>query len=152
VTGPIEQRLTAITDPLPGAGAGLSVSLLGAEQLLPPYLDTDFVVKLADVDPAGRSTLIQSGFLRASHRRLDPARTRPLRPAPYHDQAHLEPVQAGKPTFYRIEVWPTSKRFAAGHRLRVALYSADTANHFTLLKPVRNTVLAGSSLLLAGPR
>jgi putative CocE/NonD family hydrolase len=151
VTGPIELRLNAITNPFPGADQGLPVALAGLEQVLPPYLDTDFVVKLSDVAPDGRSTLIQTGMLRASHRRLDPKRTRPLQPTPYHDAAHLAPVEAGKPTKYAIEIWPTSKRFAKGHRLRIALYSADTANHLTLLKPVTNTVLAGSQLLLPEP-
>ena len=152
VTGPIELRLKAITKPVPGAEYGVPASLAGIEQALPPYLDTDFVVKLSDVDASGRSTLIQTGMLRASHRRLDPKRTRPLQPTPYHDEAHQEPVVAGKPTDYAIEIWPTSKRFAKGHRLRIALYSADTANHLTLLKPVTNTVLAGSQLLLPEQR
>ncbi len=151
VTGPIELRLKAITNPVPGAEYGVPAAIAGIEQLLPPYLDTDFVVKLSDVDASGRSTLIQTGMLRASHRRLDPKRTRLLQPAPYHDEAHQAPVVAGKPTDYAIEIWPTSKRFAKGHRLRIALYSADTANHLTLLKPVTNTVLAGSQLLLPEP-
>ncbi len=49
-------------------------------------------------------------------------------------------------------MWPTAKRFPRGHRLRIALYSADTVNHFTLLKPVINTVLGGSYLLLPQQR
>jgi putative CocE/NonD family hydrolase len=149
VTGPMELRLRAVTEPLPGAEQGLpAVTGTHAEQVLPPFLDTDFVVKLADVDPSGRSTLIQTGMLRASHRSIDRRRSRPGEPYHHHDEAHRRPVRAGKPTDYRIEVWPTAKRFAKGHRLRIALYSADTANHLTLLKPVRNTVLAGSRLEL----
>ena len=149
VTGPMELKLKARTLPLPGADQGLpALTGLGAEQVLPPYLDTDFVVKLADVAPDGTSTLIQSGFLRASHRSVDARRSRPGEPFHHHDPGKVEPVVAGRATDYRIEVWPTSKRFAAGHRLRIALYSADTPNHLTLLKPVTNTVLAGSHLLL----
>ena len=84
VTGPMELRLRAKTDPLPGAEAGLPAGLtgLGAEQVLPDHLDTDFVVKLSDVAPDGTSTLIQSGFLRASHRAVDPKRSRPGRAVP----------------------------------------------------------------------
>jgi putative CocE/NonD family hydrolase len=147
VAGPIELSLLAKTDPLPGAdGAGLPVAAVGAEQSLPPYLDTDFVVKVSDVSPDGRSTLIQTGMLRASHRTLDAKRSRDAQP--FYVHAKAEPVEAGKPTRYAIEVWPTAKRFAKGHRLRVALYSADTANHVTIVKPVTNTVLAGSYLSL----
>ena len=150
VTGPMELRLRARTQPLPGADQGVPEGLTGlyAEQTVPPYLDTDFVVKLADVAPDGTSTLIQSGFLRASHRAVDPDRSRTGEPFHVHDPEHVEPVEAGKATDYRIEVWPTSKRFAKGHRLRIALYSADTPNHMNLLKPVMNTVLSGSHLLL----
>ena len=146
VTGPIELSLLAKTDPLPGATLGAPVQALGGEQAAPPYLDTDFVAKLSDVSPDGRSTLIQTGMLRASHRAIDPKRSRPAEPFYLHTKP--QPVEAGKPTRYSIEVWPTSKRFPKGHRLRVALYSADTANHVTVLKPVTNTVLAGSYLAL----
>jgi putative CocE/NonD family hydrolase len=149
IHGPIELSLRASTTPLPAADNGVA----GFPQLDPPYLDTDFVVKLADVAPDGTSTLIQTGFLRASHRLYDRKRTtyagkRVLQPFHWHDQDHLAPPLADTPYRYEIEVWPTAKRFAAGHRLRIALYSADTANHLTLLKPVTNTVWGGSYLLL----
>src|SRR5213075_311230 len=100
------------------------------------------------------STLIQDGFLRASHRLYNRKRTVyarkgvVLQPFHWHDQEHLAPPEAGKPYRYEIEIWPTAKRFAAGHQLRIALYSADTANHLDLLKPVTNTVWGGSYLLL----
>jgi hypothetical protein len=152
--GPITLSLEASTRPL-AVDVGTNLPLLGGEQVLPPYLDTDFVVKLAEVSPDGRSTLIQSGFLRASHRALDPERTQTdpatgevIVPWHPHDAESVESVVAGERTTYKIEVWPTAKRFRAGHRLRIALYSADTANHLTLLKPVENTVYEGSYLLL----
>jgi len=163
IHGPITLSLQASTMPLtppdPGVLAQLTTALglPGADQLYPPYNDTDFVVKLADVSPNGTSTLIQSGFLRASHRVLDESRTqrvggRVVVPVPFHDREHLAPPEAGKRYTYEIEVWPTAKRFAPGHRLRIALYSADTANHLTLLKPVVNTVYSGSYLLLPEDR
>lgn len=160
IAGPITLSLRATTNPLNQTAATLNIAegvrvlgQAGAAQTMPPYNDTDFVVKLADVDPSGRSTLIQSGFLRASHRLLDESRTRSsgasvIEPVPFHEEARLAPPEPGQPYTYEIEVWPTAKRFAAGHRLRIALYSADTANHLTLVKPVTNTIHAGSRLLL----
>jgi putative CocE/NonD family hydrolase len=149
IHGPIELSLRASTTPLPGADSGVA----GYPQLAPPYLDTDFVAKLSDVAPDGTSTLIQTGFLRASHRLMDSSRTvfedgRVLQPFHWHDQQHLAPPAAGQTYRYEVEIWPTAKRFASGHRLRVTLYSADTANHLTLLKPVTNTVWGGTYLLL----
>ena len=153
VTGPMELRLRAQTDAArdrrrPAAG----VTGLWAEQVAPDHLDTDFVVKLerrrarrdVDADPVGLPPRV------APRRRR--VRSRDGEPFHPHDPEHVQPVEAGEPTDYRIEVWPTSKRFAAGHRLRIALYSADTPNHLTLLKPVENTVLAGSHLLLPEQR
>jgi uncharacterized protein len=164
VRGPITLSLVAATRPLAGQDPGLplgdiarSLGQPGAFQLFPSYHDTDFVVKLSDVGPTGGSTLIQTGFLRASHRLLDPARTkrvngRVTQPVPYHVESRLAPPAAGKRYRYEIEIWPTAKRFQKGHRVRIALYSADTANHLTLLKPALNTAFAGSYLLLPEPR
>jgi len=160
IHGPITLSLRAAVKPLPGADNGVALDGLaaalgqpGAAQAFPPYLDTDFVVKLADVAPDGRSTLIQTGFLRASHRLLDERRTRRsqgrvIEPFQWHDREHLAPPEDGAVHRYEIEVYPTAKRFPKGHRLRIALYSADTPNHLTILKPVRNTVFGGSYLLL----
>jgi predicted acyl esterase len=104
VRGPIVLSLKAATRPFL-AGAGLHLGPLakehpGLQQLLPPYHDTDFVVKLSDVAPGGRSTLVQSGYLRASHRILDPARTvrnsagDVIQPVHFHDEGHLAPAGA----------------------------------------------------------
>src|SRR4029078_3220385 len=117
------------------------------------------------VAPDGTSTLIQTGFLRASHRLFDKQRTtfagrRVLQPFHWHPEQHLAPLKPNEVYRYEIEIWPTAKRFAAGHQLRIALYSGDTANPrdllqpahtatpLDLLKPVTNSVWGGSYLLL----
>jgi predicted acyl esterase len=69
-------------------------------------------------------------------------------PFHWHDLKHLAPPSDGAVHRYEIELYPTAKRFAKGHRLRIALYSADTPSHLTVLKPVQNTVFGGSYLLL----
>jgi uncharacterized protein len=72
--------------------------------------DTDWFVNLADVPPDGRSLRVAGGCLRASYRGS-------LR-AP-------EPVPAGAPVRYRVELTPALHTFAAGHRLRITLTSAE---------------------------
>lgn len=72
--------------------------------------DTDFVVRLTDVFPDERAIQLQSGILRARYR--DPGETpRPLLPG----------------QVYRLEIdmWATANRFAAGHRIRIDVSSAD---------------------------
>ncbi|GAB2604880.1 CocE/NonD family hydrolase [Kribbella endophytica] len=72
--------------------------------------DTDWHVKLTDVDPDGRSVRVSSGCLRASCRTgLDSP----------------EPVQPDVPTEYSVELWPAHHTFQPGHRLRVQLASSD---------------------------
>ena len=155
IAGPLVLSLEAESSPLTGVDPGLPAEQAaaaagygGVAQLSPAYHDTDFVVKLSDVAPDGTSTLIQSGFLRASHRALDPSRTlveqgEVIRPWHPHLAADLDPPTPGEVRTYKIEIWPTAKRFAKGHQLRIALYSADTPNHLTLLKPAVNTVYSG---------
>ena len=89
--------------------------------------DTDWFVRISDVDPSGSATLLTQGFLRAPHRALDAGQSRPERPWRPHDAR--VPIVPGEMTEYEIEVWPTANEFAMGHRLRVQLTSNDTPNH-----------------------
>jgi len=71
--------------------------------------DTDWIVKLCDVHPDGRTLGVCDGVLRASFR---DGRTRTL----------LEP---GAVVRYDIDLWSTSMLFKAGHRLAVVVTSSD---------------------------
>lgn len=73
-------------------------------------VDTDFVARLSDVFPDGRAIQLQTGIVRARYRDTD------------GDPALLEPGM-----IYRLEIGmaATANRFAAGHRLRVDVCSAD---------------------------
>jgi putative CocE/NonD family hydrolase len=131
VVGPIELALTARTT----------------------ATDVDWIVRLCDVAPDGRETTLTQGWLRGSHRALDPARSAPG--APWHTHDRSEPVTPGEPTAYRIAVVPTAQRFAAGHRVRVVLASSDLDGsgmqrfeHVPLAASGRHEVLSSSQLLL----
>jgi uncharacterized protein len=73
-------------------------------------VDTDFVARLSDVFPDGRAIQLQTGIVRARYRDAG------------GDPALLEPG-----SIYRLEIGlaATANRFAAGHRLRVDVCSAD---------------------------
>jgi uncharacterized protein len=89
--------------------------------------DTDWYAKLADVAPDGSESIITEGALRASHRALDPAKTRPERP--YHTDTDPQPIEPGRFYDYDIEIWPTAYELAPGHRLQVRLTSTDAPTH-----------------------
>ena len=83
-------------------------SLLTHEDSSAP--DTDWVVKLCDVHPDGRTLNICDGVLRASYRRSSSERS---------------PVEPGAVDRYDVDLWATSMLFRRGHRLRVLLTSSD---------------------------
>ena len=156
IAGPIAVHFVAGTQGVPG-NASLAATWPGALQLSPPYHDTDFVVKVSDVAPDGAATLVTQGYLRASHRAVDLSQSRfidGINMAPFHPHtlAALDPPPAdGSPREYDIEVWPTAKTWEAGHRIRVDVYSADTPNHLTLLKPALNTLYLDRDSYIALP-
>jgi len=63
------------------------------------------------------------GWLRVSHRELDPARSRPEQP--FHPHTREDLLRPGEPVAADIEIWPSSTRFAEGQRLRVVVQGRD---------------------------
>lgn len=63
------------------------------------------------------------GWLRASHREIDPARCEPGRP--FHPHTREEPLLEGEAVPVEIEIWPSSTLFRAGETLRVVVAGLD---------------------------
>jgi predicted acyl esterase len=63
------------------------------------------------------------GWLRASHRDLDPQRSTPGQPVHTHERE--VPLQPGERVPVEIEIWPSSTRFRAGERLRLVVQGQD---------------------------
>jgi predicted acyl esterase len=72
------------------------------------------------IDP---HTPVAQGWLRASHRALDPALTRPYRP--YHLHKATQPLVPGQPVETDIELWPTSVVVPAGCRIALSVRGKD---------------------------
>lgn len=66
---------------------------------------------------------VANGWLRASHRALDPARSTPT--APYHPHTDPLPLTPGEIVEVEIEIHPSSTYFAAGERLDVVIGGPD---------------------------
>lgn len=81
--------------------------------------DTDLEVTLTELRADGREQYVQKGWLRASHRALDPARSTELRPYQTHTLSSYAPLVPGTPTPMRIEIFPFGHVFRAGSRIRV---------------------------------
>lgn len=119
-------------------------------------VDTDWMAKLQDVAPDGTARDLTIGWLRASHRALDPARSKPYRPEHPHDRA--DALTPHEETWFEIAILPTAHRFLAGHRLRLLLASSDNdgfamqgMTHLGLGLPARNRVFSASQLIVPMP-
>ena len=72
--------------------------------------DTDFVARLVDVYPDGRSFNLTDGIIRARYRES------------YSDPSLLQP---NHPYSFSIDLWATSNVFKRGHRIRVQVTSSN---------------------------
>jgi uncharacterized protein len=80
----------------------------------------DEVVFQGALDP---NTPIAQGWLRASHRRLDLARSLPYRP--YHSHDRVDPLTPGEVYEVDIEIWPTSIVVPLGCRVALTIRGKD---------------------------
>jgi len=95
--------------------------------------DADVFLVLRLFDPTGKEitfigsndprTPIGLGWLRASHRKLDPKRSQPYRPWHTHDE--IQPLIPGQPVELDIEIWPTSVVVPPGYRLALTVRGKD---------------------------
>ncbi|OJU94619.1 MAG: hypothetical protein BGO23_04300 [Solirubrobacterales bacterium 67-14] len=81
--------------------------------------DTDLQVTLTEVRPDGKETYVQNGWLRASHRKVDPALSTPNDPVQDHLEADSQPLEAGKFNLTRIQIFPVAHVFRAGSKIRI---------------------------------
>jgi hypothetical protein len=111
--------------------------------------DTDLQVTLSEIRPDGQETFVQRGWLRASHRALDPARSTALRPYHPHTAAAVAPLTPGVPVPVRVEVFPSGHVFRAGSRLRLTVEAPLSATGWRVLRliadPAVNTVHTGGT-------
>jgi predicted acyl esterase len=95
--------------------------------------DADLFLVLRVFDPAGKEvvfvgsndprTPVGLGWLRASHRKLDPAKTKPYRPWHTHDEER--PLKPGEPVELDIEIWPTCIVVPPGYRVGLTVRGKD---------------------------
>lgn len=83
--------------------------------------DTDVEVTLTELRPDGEERYVQSGWLRASHRKLDPERSTKLRPWRTDLEEDATPLPAGKFVKARVELFPFAAVLRAGSRMRITV-------------------------------
>ena len=86
--------------------------------------DMDIFAKVQDMAPDGSTIRLTKGWLKVSHRKLDPDLSTPWRP--YHSHDEEEFLRAGEIVQVQVEIWPTCNIFKAGHRIRLDISSHDS--------------------------
>lgn len=95
--------------------------------------DADVFLVLHLIDPQGKEVVFQGaldpntpigqGWLRASHRKLDAARSLPHRP--YHTHDEKQPLTPNVPVDLDVEILPTCIVVPAGYRLALSVLGRD---------------------------
>ncbi len=112
--------------------------------------DIDWLVFVSDEAPDGRVRELSKGWLRASHRKIDPARSTIAKP--YHPHLVAEPLTPGVIYEFPIEIWPVCNVFRPGHRLRVEIANSDSIiatsgrPHVTIRAKATNEVHEGGRM------
>jgi predicted acyl esterase len=110
-SSPLEKDVT-VWGPLSAVIYGSSTSL-----------DIAWFVKLADTGSDGSITPLTVGQLKASHREVDPAQSKPGRP--FHPCQNPVRPEPNKVYEYQIEIMPLFHTFKAGHRISIQISNDD---------------------------
>lgn len=111
-------------------GGGTLVLYVSSDQR-----DADLAITLSDHGDPG-TAIVTRGWQKASQRALDAQRSTALRP--FHPHQSEEPLLPGDVYEVAVEIWPTSWRFARGHRIRLTIANGDRT-HFYGFKAGRDT-------------
>ncbi|MGB7541896.1 MAG: CocE/NonD family hydrolase [Burkholderiales bacterium] len=92
---------------------------------------------------------VAKGWLRASHRKLDPALSLPYRPYHVHDERQW--LERGEVVRVEVEIWPTCMVFGKGHCIRLdvqprdGIGSAPYTHYSADYNTGSNTIFTGAS-------
>jgi uncharacterized protein len=100
--------------------------------------DLDLFVVLRKLDSTGNEVFfsgfngyehdgLAKGWLRVSHRELDPSRSTPLRP--WHSHSRIQKLRSGDIVPVEIEIWPSATLFEAGSTLQLTIQGQDAARY-----------------------
>ena len=114
-----------------------------------PASDVDLEVTLSEVRPDGTEVYVQSGWLRASHRKLEAARTTNVRPVHTDLESDAKPLPADQWRKVRVEIFPFAHPFRPGSRIRLTV---DAPGGARPLWAFANTIDDGQQVSISANR
>ena len=137
------------------SGALASDTIIAGPSSLNLYLksskrDTDLQASISEVRPDGNETYVQSGWLRASHRKLDRKLSTALDPYPTHLKKDAKGIPKKGWTKVRVPIMPVVHAFRAGSKIRITISATGgdrSAWEFESLDDgtAKNTISIGGS-------
>ncbi|MEC7760609.1 MAG: CocE/NonD family hydrolase [Pseudomonadota bacterium] len=121
ITGPSNARLT-LSSETEDADVFLVLRLFG-----PDMKECNFI------GSADAATPLTHGWLRASHRKLDPEKSLPWRPFHSHDE--IQKLTPGERVDLEVEVWPTAIEVPKGYRIALSVQGKDYTSPAVKLMP-----------------
>jgi len=101
-------------------------------------------VTYSPITPGSARAPAAVGWLKVSHRKLDPKLSTPYRP--YHTHDEEQKLKPGEVVKVEVEVWPTGTAFKKGHRIQLDVRPTDPGYRvFTAesLKQETNSIYTG---------
>jgi putative CocE/NonD family hydrolase len=89
------------------------------------WVDTNWIVSLSDLAPDGTQIELSRGWLKASHRALDPEKSTAWQPYHPHTKEAVEKLKPGRIYEFAIEFRPVSNVFKVEHRMMLEIMSMD---------------------------
>jgi predicted acyl esterase len=118
ITGPAAAKLF-VSSSTPDADLFLIIRLFDPDGKEVTFGSTPFVVGGGLGAPFDPHTPIAQGWLRASHRKLDPQLSTEYRP--YHTHDTFQPLEPGEVYELDVEIWPTSVIVPPGYRIALTV-------------------------------
>jgi predicted acyl esterase len=100
-------------------------------------------ISLREVDPQGNERVLTRGWLKGTHREVDPSRSKPWQP--FHPHKKSEPLIPGKIYEFNIPIVPTGNLFKAGSIIKLKISCSDDQPKNPL------EMIAGGNLLRQSP-
>jgi predicted acyl esterase len=118
--GPPGSALAYLSAPLAASTAVVGAGALQA-WVKAAAPDVDLQVTISEVRPDGIETFVQSGWLRASARKLDPRQSTLLEPVPSFRRRDVRPLPRGRFAKVTVPLYYQGHVYRAGSRIRVAV-------------------------------
>jgi hypothetical protein len=112
------------------------------EVLKPLTNDTDWYLKVKDINVDGSERCVAEGWLKASHYEIDEKRSKPY--SSYHPHTRSLPIEPGEVILYASDLRMTSNVFLMGHRIRLEIAAQDQVQalwyHLPHMAKVKHTI------------